>query len=312
MGQILTEPVTEKQTSTSKSDQYLVASCSMQGWRATMEDSHVYILNMPEDPETSYFAVFDGHGGSQISRFASQYLHKYIMNRAEYKEGKIVEAMQQAFLELDEHINTNEKLNSAQVGSTAVVILIKDNQLYCANLGDSRAVASINGYAEPLSFDHKPFNNIEKERIINAGGSVDNQRVNSILALSRAFGDSTFKKNDLKSAEEQMVTAYPDVEIKPLNDNWEFLVLACDGIWDVLSNEDVVEFVRERIAKEVEPDIICEELVTRCLSPDCLLRGIGCDNMSVIIVCFLKLKSYKELAKKCQIRPSNKKKPSAL
>lgn len=104
-------------------------------------------------------------------------------------------------------------------------------------MGDSRAIASLNGTVEVLSLDHKPSNDIEIKRIQAAGGWVEFNRVNGNLALSRALGDFVFKKNEKKSAEEQVVTAYPDVEVRTITNDWEFVILACDGIWDVLTNE---------------------------------------------------------------------------
>jgi protein phosphatase PTC2/3 len=76
------------------------------------------------------------------------------------------------------------------------------------------------------------------------------------LALSRALGDFVFKKNESKNAEEQIVTAYPDVESKDLSNDHEFILIACDGIWDVMTNEEVLEFVRSRIAQGIIPEIV--------------------------------------------------------
>lgn len=100
----------------------------------------------------------------------------------------------------------DDALKNEQAGTTAVTILIKDGRLYCANVGDSRAIASINGNLEVLSLDHKPSNPIEMKRITNAGGWVDSNRVNGNLALSRALGDFTFKRNEKRPPEEQIVT----------------------------------------------------------------------------------------------------------
>ena len=97
---------------------------------------------------------------------------------------------------------------------------------------------------------------MEAKRIVAAGGWVEFNRVNGNLALSRALGDFVFKKNEGKRAEEQIVTAYPDVDIKDLTADHEFIVLACDGIWDVLSNDEVLEFVRSRIAQQIAPEIV--------------------------------------------------------
>lgn len=96
---------------------------------------------------------------------------------------------------------------------------------------------------------------------------------------------------------------------------WEFVVLACDGIWDVLTNEEVVEFVRTRLAQtklgddgescqnvSIHPEEICEELLNHCLAPDALM-GTGCDNMTVILVCFLHGKPCSQLVLRCQKPP---------
>ena len=96
-----------------------------------------------------------------------------------------------------------------------------------------------------------------------AGGWVEFNRVNGNLALSRALGDFVFKKNEDKKAEDQIVTAYPDVYVRDLTNDHEFIVLACDGIWDVLSNEEVLEFIRNRIAQQISPEIVKEFRIER-------------------------------------------------
>jgi protein phosphatase 2C family protein 2/3 len=118
----------------------------------------------------------------------------------------------------------------------------------------------VRGRVQNLSYDHKPNNELEAKRIVAAGGWVEFNRVNGNLALSRALGDFVFKKNDAKRAEEQIVTAYPDVDVKELTSDHEFILLACDGIWDVLSNEEVLDFVRSRIAQNVQPEIVSQFL----------------------------------------------------
>ena len=98
-------------------------------------------------------------------------------------------------------------------------------------MGDSRAVACVGGHAIDLSRDHKPSSPEEAMRITSAGGFVEGNRVNGNLALSRALGDFFFKRNEHKSLEDQVITAFPDVQGHELTDTWEFIILACDGIW---------------------------------------------------------------------------------
>ncbi|KAI3410168.1 tRNA methyltransferase ppm2 [Globodera pallida] len=287
MGQTLSEPITTKDNASCSNDRYTVGSSSMQGWRISMEDAHTQLLELSEDPTAAFFAVFDGHGGAQIAKYASQNLHSLIAQSNAFNEGRISDSLVEGFLGLDEEMMTNDGIREEMSGSTAVVVLIKDNFIYCANAGDSRAVASVSGRAVALSTDHKPCNEEESRRIFAAGGWVEFNRVNGNLALSRAFGDFSFKKNESKSAREQIVTACPEVEIQAITPEHEFVLLACDGIWDVMTNQDAITFCRERLISGLVPEKICEELLEKCLAPDCELSGLGCDNMTAILVCLL-------------------------
>ncbi|XP_059155657.1 probable protein phosphatase 2C T23F11.1 isoform X2 [Physella acuta] len=300
MGQTLSEPVTTKYSSKHENTFVKVGSSCMQGWRINMEDAHSHLLSLPGDKDACFFGVFDGHGGVKVAQYAGNNLHKKIVSQSSYSKGNISDAIRSGFLSLDEEMLRDEAMKDELAGTTAVIVLIKNGKMYCGNVGDSRAVASVQGEVEQLSFDHKPSNESETRRIIAAGGWVEFNRVNGNLALSRALGDFVFKRNDKKRPEEQIVTANPDVIEKPITPDHEFIVLACDGIWDVLTNQEVVEFVRNRIAQRMEPDIICEELMTRCLAPDCQAGGLGCDNMTVVLVCFLHGGTYDDLVRKCQ------------
>ena len=104
------------------------------------------------------------------------------------------------------------------------------------------------------------------------------------LALSRALGDFEFKQNNALDAEHQVVTADPDIIVHTPTPEDEFVVLACDGIWDVLTSQQVIDFVRRHIALRLELPTICELLMDRCLAPDSDWGGVGCDNMTVMIV----------------------------
>ena len=106
-----------------------------------------------------------------------------------------------------------------------------DNKLYAANAGDSRAVLSRKSKLVSLSKDHKPEDQIEKKRIIAAGGTVDKGRINSHLNLSRSIGDLHYKRNGLLLAEEQIIIAKPDVVEVELTKNDDFIIIGCDGVW---------------------------------------------------------------------------------
>ncbi|XP_059057041.1 uncharacterized protein LOC131850720 isoform X2 [Achroia grisella] len=174
-------------------------------------------------------------------------------------------------------------------GCTAVVALLKGTELYVANAGDSRCIVCREGKAIDMSIDHKPEDTPELERIINAGGKVSNDgRINGGLNLSRAIGDHSYKQNKDLGAKEQMITALPDVKtltIDPEKD--QFMVLACDGIWNFMSSQDVCDFIVPRLEEGRERlSQICEEMFDHCLAPSTMGDGTGCDNMTAIIVRF--------------------------
>ncbi|XP_028845383.1 protein phosphatase 1G [Denticeps clupeoides] len=176
-------------------------------------------------------------------------------------------------------------------GTTAVVALIRGKQLIVANAGDSRCVVSERGKAFDMSYDHKPEDEVELTRIKNAGGKVTmDGRVNGGLNLSRAIGDHFYKRNKALPPEEQMISALPDVKVLTLNEEHDFMVLACDGIWNVMSSQEVIDFVSERMKpKDGEArslSSIVEELLDHCLAPDTSGDGTGCDNMTCVIVTF--------------------------
>jgi serine/threonine protein phosphatase PrpC len=174
------------------------------------------------------------------------------------------------------------------MGCTAVSVLIHHNKVTVANTGDSRCVMSRRGEAVPLTLDHKPIIYEEAQRIIRAGGFVRDNRVNGALNVSRTLGDLDFKRNVDLPHTEQMVVATPDITDLELREGDEFLILACDGIWDVMSNQEAVDFARKRIRQGQSLKSICEQMCDFCLAPD--LKGMcrGADNMSVILVLFRK------------------------
>lgn len=313
MGQPLSEPVTEKETSSDENNFLKVGASSMQGWRNNMEDSYVQKLCFNDDKDSHYFAVYDGHGGVGTSRFAMKQLHLMLAKQPEYRKGEISCAMKNTFMKFDETLKSQSLTYNDLSGSTAVSVLVKNEKIYCANIGDSRAVASVRGHAQLLSFDHKPHHERERARIELAGGFVEGNRVNGNLALSRAFGDFMFKQNAEMSPEEQIVTASPDVLVKDITSEHEFVVLASDGIWDVMNNQDVVEFVREKLAARNQPDAICEQLMEACLaSENHNMTGVGLDNMTAVLIVFKRNSSFDQVCDSCAQPKSNPIPPTCL
>ncbi|KAJ8773934.1 hypothetical protein K2173_009365 [Erythroxylum novogranatense] len=330
MGVYLSSPKTEKASEDGESVRLRYGVSSMQGWRSTMEDAHAAYPDL--DSSTSFFAVYDGHGGQVVARFCAKFLHQQVLKHEAYLAGDIGTSLQKTFLRMDEMMcgqrgwrelailgdkidkvsgmiegliwpprnseanghfaewsseeGSHSKFHGPTCGSTACVAMIRDKQLIVANAGDSRCVISRKGQAYNLSKDHKPELEVERERILRAGGFIQVGRVNGSLNLARAIGDMEFKQNKTLPAEKQIVTANPDVTTVELCDDDEFLVLACDGIWDCMSSQQLVDYVREQLNTEHKLSAICEKVFDRCLAPTA--GGEGCDNMTMILVQFKK------------------------
>lgn len=196
----------------------------------------------------------------------------------------------------------NGPVDCNMVGCTCNICCITPEFYLCANAGDSRAVLCRGGRAVPLSEDHKPNDPREERRIRAAGGTVETQhavsgtqyRVNGNLNLSRALGDLEYKKNRSLRPEDQIICATPDFICEQRHAEDEFIVICCDGVWDVKSNQEVVDFVRKRLPEAHSaspayeaPEWICEELLDDCLSPDLRsTKGLGGDNMTAVIIRF--------------------------
>lgn len=169
-------------------------------------------------------------------------------------------------------------------GATAIIAVIVGRTLTVANAGDSRAVLCRGGDTIAMSFDHKPFDNREISRITMAGGFVNQfGRVNGNLNLSRSIGDLKYKQGPIPPSE-QMITAEPDITQILLEPRDEFVILGCDGIWDCLTNEQAVEYVRQRIETKT-PAEIGTEMLDDIISVDPrVTQGIGGDNMTIMVV----------------------------
>tara|TARA_Y100001954_G_C15752063_1_gene574233 strand:+ start:155 stop:1492 length:1338 start_codon:yes stop_codon:yes gene_type:complete len=233
------------------------------GKRHTFEDTYQIInslkLKKNFKNQLSYFAVFDGHSGTETSLYAKSFIHTEIQKELNKLTGNITDnklkmAITKSILKVDKTIY-KENIPS---GTTANICIIFGNKLFTVNVGDSRAVLSRNGKAIPLSFDHKPNNKKEMERINNSNGFVMHNRVNGRLAVSRALGDNSLKDLDIKKSP---VIAFPDITTHKLTSQDEFIILACDGLWDVMSNQNAIDFVRTRMNKNIDIQLISKEIV---------------------------------------------------
>lgn len=294
MGQTLSEPVTEKHSDDGGDDQLIYGLSSMQGWRISMEDAHTAVLKMEGEEDIAFFAVFDGHGGSATAKFAGKSLHKRLANEAAYQKKDYGAALKDAFLGADVDLKADPDYKNEPSGCTAVTTLITKERIICGNAGDSRAVMSVGGTVKALSKDHKPNNHDESQRIVGAGGFVEFGRVNGNLALSRALGDFEFKRNANLPPERQIVTADPEIIDHTRSSDDEFVVIACDGIWDCMTSQEVVTAVRQEIAKKTPLAKICEDIMDNCLADESDTVQYGCDNMTIIIIGLLNGRTREE------------------
>lgn len=279
----------------------------MQGFRTEMEDQHINI-KMPSAPDHLFLGVFDGHGGKGCAIYAcgtdpnrdpkDKNLYEILEETNEWAQylrsgksdgtGKNISLLEKALITTYEKIDdqmisyVNESFDNYSKfgGTTAITVMITPEYIVCANAGDSRAIMSkVYDKAIELSHDHKPDNPGEKARIEAAGGFVSEKRVDGNLAVSRGFGDFYFKGNSKLYQEQQKVSCIPDIILKKREPNDEMVVLACDGLWDVFSNDEVIENVRQ-IWNEGERNI---QLVAEEMCDQALFDG-STDNISVIVV----------------------------
>jgi serine/threonine protein phosphatase PrpC len=291
MGSFLDHPIVEKDSSVGEANGLQWGVSAMQGWRVSMEDSHIHQDDLGTvAPGYGFYGVFDGHGGENCAKIVAERFVSFVTKQEGFATAaatKDIETLKkcliQAHFELDAEMWAMPGFNSLndRSGCTSVTALVSDTHIIVANSGDSRSVLGTNKTFRPMSFDHKPNNPGEQARIVAAGGSVQGKRVNGDLAVSRAFGDFCYKQAKVVAAK-QAVTVDPDFEVHERdNTKDEFLILACDGIWDVMSNEECSSYVRGKMLEGYhDRSRICEALIDTCLE-----KGSK-DNMSAMIVTF--------------------------
>ena len=269
-----------------------------------MEDAHAIKIDLgPVLKKCSYFAVFDGHAGDFVSKYISENLMDTIMGLwntsqesatsvnseknplpkgelecalADSSElNRFQQNIRDGFLKIDSSMREHPKFLSAEEksGTTAVTAFITPDKIIFANCGDSRGVLATSKSVRFGTYDHKPCNEEEKRRIENAGGSVMIRRVNGSLAVSRALGDYDYKNVHGLPPTEQLVSAEPDLSVMDRTPEDEFLVLACDGVWDVMTNEEVVDYIHSRLLINDDLPKVCEELLETCLAKVCQVQN---------------------------------------
>jgi protein phosphatase 2C len=264
-----------------------VYSVSLKGKRPSNEDKHDIIINSTladaNRAPVNFFSVYDGHGGKFVSKFLHNNLSKCFMDkRVQYPLTK--KYVTQVYETIQSTFKNKFLTETTQCGSTclAVIHFEKEGKKYLnvLNTGDSRCVLCRDNFGIPLTKDHKPDWPEEYHRITQLGGKIypdgDDWRVKD-LSVSRAFGDVDA---------EPYLTCLPDILRYKLEQGDKFIILACDGLWDVLSNQDVVNYIlRECYDKTLQTRTNKTINIARKLAELAIAKG-STDNISVVIVFF--------------------------
>lgn len=249
------------------------------GRRETMEDTHFLSPKIGNERDFHVFGIFDGHRGAAAAEFSAQALPGFLQ-ALRYMSSSPADALIKAFIktdiafrsELDSHRESKRVVQKDwHPGCTAATALIVGNKLFVANAGDCRTILCRAGHPVVLSRDHIASCLEERERVVSAGGivkwQVDTWRVGAAaLQVTRSIGD-----DDLKPA----VTAEPEITETILSADDEYLVMASDGLWDVVSNSDVISIIRDTVK---EPGMCSKRLATEAAE-----RGSK-DNITVIVI----------------------------
>uniref|UniRef100_A0A1D1YN08 protein-serine/threonine phosphatase n=1 Tax=Anthurium amnicola TaxID=1678845 RepID=A0A1D1YN08_9ARAE len=273
---------------------------SHEGSRKSMEDTHVCIADLAMEfgctslyeSTVSFYGVFDGHGGTAAAHFVRDNLPRVIVEDADFPlklekvvtvedadfPSKLEKVVTRSFMKTDEEFKQS-CLSTESSGTTALTAMIFGRYLLVANAGDCRAVLSRIGKAIEMSEDHKPICKREEERIKSLGGYVDKEGyLNGELSVSRALGD--WHLDGLKKVGGGPLSAEPELKMVTLTKGDEFLIIGSDGLWDVFSSEDAVDFAREQLQKHNDAEACCRELVKRAKE-----RG-SIDDLTALVVCF--------------------------
>ncbi|GEQ71272.1 hypothetical protein JCM33374_g4953 [Metschnikowia sp. JCM 33374] len=290
-------------------------------YRAKMEDVHTYVANFAERLDWGYFAIFDGHAGKSTARWCGNNLHGLLEQAILEKEVEpsisdatpsglydMKQLLCDVFVKADEII---DKDGSGSSGSTAAVAILRwetddskqpdsssisnsrtkslgtvpkfdfvpgknhKRMLYTSNVGDSRIVLCRGGRSYRLSYDHKASDPNEIQRVRDEGGLILKNRVNGVFAITRSLGDSYIKN---------LVTGKPFTTATEITDEDEFLILACDGVWDVISDQQACRFVQDffnsqRIEKQpYDPSLAAKKLCALAI------EKATTDNITVMVV----------------------------
>lgn len=242
-------------------------------YKEDMEDKGRSIDNFTNNKYQSLFMLFDGHGGDEVSKYLQRnfdIVYRKNLNNT-ITDSSIESSLKSSFIEIDSQI---KELHWPSTGSTGCVVHIvryteSSYKVYVANIGDTRCSLISPTSHQRLSYDDKASDLNERERVLSAGGTVINDRVNGELMLTRAFGDYDLKDKGVISAP-HIISKEIDLNIKN-----QFLILACDGIWDVLSEDDIMQII---MFSNKDSDELVKNIMKSAISKD------AWDNLSIFVI----------------------------
>ncbi|WOK96857.1 putative protein phosphatase 2C 27 [Canna indica] len=257
------------------------------GSRPNMEDTHVCIFDLAkkfghhrDENVISFYGVFDGHGGQGAAHFVRDTLPRVIVEDADFPL-ELEKVVARSFKQTDSQFAKTCLLQSSlSSGTTALTAMIFGRSLLVANAGDCRAVLSRLGAALEMSKDHRPCCNRERQRVESLGGYIDDGYLNGQLALTRALGDWHLEGMKETGEPGGPLSAEPELKMVTLTKEDEFLIIGSDGIWDVFTSQNAIDFARRRLQEHNDAKLCCKELVQEALK-----RGAS-DNLTAVMVCF--------------------------
>ncbi|KAF8401246.1 hypothetical protein HHK36_012178 [Tetracentron sinense] len=263
------------------------------GPRRFMEDEHIRIDDLSAHlgslfrcpVPSAFYGVFDGHGGPDAAAYIRKNVMRFFFEDADFPQisevddvflEEVENSLRKAFLLADLALADDCSVNSSS-GTTALTALILGRLLLVANAGDCRAVLCRKGEAIEMSQDHRPIYPLERRRVEELGGYIEDGYLNGVLSVSRALGDWDMK---FPRGSASPLIAEPEFRQVILTEDDEFLIIGCDGIWDVMSSQHAVSLVRRGLRRHDNPEQCARDLIMEAL------RLSTFDNLTVIVISF--------------------------
>ena len=250
-----------------------------------MEDKSKSIENFNNDKSQMVFEIFDGHGGDEMSTFLQTNLANIYKQNLLLNKGNIILSLKNAFHDADDEMKG--QLNIEGLGSTGTLVhLVRSNEdeleVYSANVGDSRVSLISPEHIIRLSYDHRTTDEKEKKRILESGMEIIDDRICGTLMLTRIFGNYEYKEdiNENEEKNDNIINKglicepfISKINIDLYIEN-QYLILASDGVWDILTEEEIQKI----IIKYKDTEKICSIIIKKCIENE------AWDNLSVFAV----------------------------